>query len=99
MWDEALKCPHLNPLPEGEYVFCAKLKAVCDCRPGHWLLRQASIIPGASEGPHLRLQLTQGILDNHYPIARSLTPKAFGVRNDKRILARCLGNVQLTRTD
>ena len=23
MWDEALKCPHLNPLPEGEYVFSA----------------------------------------------------------------------------
>ena len=21
MWDEALECPHLNPLPEGEYVF------------------------------------------------------------------------------
>ena len=23
IWDEALKCPHLNPLPEGEYVFSA----------------------------------------------------------------------------
>ena len=34
MWDEALKCPHLNPLPEGEEVFSAKLKTVCDYRPG-----------------------------------------------------------------
>ena len=25
MWDEALKCPHLNPLPEGEYVFIVAL--------------------------------------------------------------------------
>ena len=25
MWDEALKCPHLNPLPEGEYVFSVAL--------------------------------------------------------------------------
>ena len=33
MWDEALKCPHLNPLPEGEEVFSAKLKTVCDYRP------------------------------------------------------------------
>ena len=23
MWDEALKCPYLNPLREGEYVFSA----------------------------------------------------------------------------
>ena len=23
MWDEALKCPHLNPLPEGEDMFSA----------------------------------------------------------------------------
>jgi hypothetical protein len=25
MWDEALECPHLNPLPEGEYVFSVAL--------------------------------------------------------------------------
>ena len=25
MWDEALKCPHLNPLPEGEEVFSVAL--------------------------------------------------------------------------
>jgi hypothetical protein len=25
MWDEALKCPHLNPLPEGEDVFIVAL--------------------------------------------------------------------------
>ena len=25
IWDEALKCPHLNPLPEGEYVFSVAL--------------------------------------------------------------------------
>ena len=25
MWDEALKCPHLNPLPEGEDVFSVAL--------------------------------------------------------------------------
>ena len=25
MWDEALKCPHLNPLPKGEDVFIVAL--------------------------------------------------------------------------
>jgi hypothetical protein len=26
MWDEAPKRPHLNPLPEGDYVFSAALR-------------------------------------------------------------------------
>ena len=41
MWDEALECPHLNPLPEGEDVFSVALISHISHFINTWLKRGA----------------------------------------------------------
>ena len=65
MWDEALECPHLNPLPEGQYVFSVALI---------YPIFPISLTPGFSE-VHGRVYYPQASVDSKPNIERP-TPNA-----------------------
>jgi len=65
--------------------------------PSHVRASSFSVIPSGNaspartEGPRVSSSGTQGTLDSQSALVRSLTPKAFGVRDDKMRIRRATG--------
>ncbi len=76
MWDEALECPHLNPLPEGEDVFSVALISHISHFINTWLKRGAwpGLLPlkrfGAPSGI-MNTQLKQGVTSEKSTLNRT----------------------------